>query len=95
VSSVVLAESTAICITVLRRKARSSSTQLKELLRIVRSETNLAPVTADTFCHRVRRLSPEQTSNWSKSGTSHSYVAPTANLPEPPESELRMTTAFI
>ena len=47
-SSVVLAELTAICITVLRRKVRCSSTQLNELLRNVRSETNREPVTAAT-----------------------------------------------
>ena len=63
-SSVVLAELTAICITVLRRKVRCSSTQLNELLRNVRSETNREPVTAGTFCHQVRRLSPEQASHW-------------------------------
>ena len=51
-SSVVLAELTAICITVLRQKVRCSSTQLKELLRNVRGETNPGPVTAGTFCHK-------------------------------------------
>ena len=50
-SSVVLAELTAICITVLRRKVRSSSTQLNELLRNVRRETNPGPIKAGTFYH--------------------------------------------
>ena len=57
-SSVVLAELTAICITVLRQKVRCSSTQLKELLRNVRSETNPGPVTAGTFYHKSPETFP-------------------------------------